>query len=75
MKRDRYFINPKEDGWELKKQGAERASKNFDTKQEALDYSRDFVGSKDNSQLIIKKQDGTIQTEHTYGNDPEKYPG
>jgi hypothetical protein len=75
MKRDKYFINPTEAGWELKKQGADRATKTFETKNSALDYSRDFVGSKDNSQLIIKKQNGVIQTEHTYGNDPEKYKG
>ena len=35
------------------------------------------VGHKgfDLSQVIVHKKDGTIQTEWTYGEDPENYPG
>ncbi len=76
MTRKRYFIDPNPNGgWDLSKQGAQRANKHFDTKQDALDYSRPFVRDKADSQLIIKKQNGVIQTEHTYGHDPKKYPG
>lgn len=76
MKRIKYELGPDGKGnWGLKKQGAERNTKNFETKEEGLKFSRPFVREQKNSQLIIKKQNGVIQTEHTYGNDPKKYPG
>jgi hypothetical protein len=53
----------------------DRATRHFETKDEALGYGREFVREQGNSQLVIQKRDGVIQTEHTYGNDPEKYPG
>ena len=76
MARKRYFFDPNPNGgWDLKKAGAKRATRHFDTKEDGLGFSRPFVREQDNSQLVIKKKDGVIQTEHTYGNDPEKYPG
>ena len=76
MGRKRYFFDPNsEGGWDLKKEGAKRATRHFDTKKDGLDFSRPFVREQQDSQLIIKKKDGVIQTEHTYGNDPPKYPG
>lgn len=63
------------DDWGLYKRGAERASRTFETKEAGLDYSRPYVREQGNSQLVIKKTDGTIQTEHTYGDDPNPPPG
>lgn len=46
------------------------------TKQPAIDQAREAARSiPAPSQLIIKGQDGRIQTEHTYQGDPEKYKG
>jgi hypothetical protein len=77
MSRKRYFVSPNKErgGWDLQGQNSKRASRHFDTKDAALEHSRPFVRSQGNSQLVIQKRDGTIQTEHTYGADPEKYPG
>ena len=76
MARNRYFFDPNsKGGWDLKKEGAKRATRHFDTKEEGLGFSRPFVQEQQDSQLIIKKKDGVIQTEHTYGTDPKKYPG
>ncbi len=75
--RTRYFVQPNKDrgGWDVKKQGGDRASAHFDTKQEAVEAGRGLARGADPAQLIIKKLDGKIQTEHTYGNDPKRYRG
>jgi hypothetical protein len=76
MPRKRYELRQApDDQWGLYKSGADRASKKFDTKEEGVEFSRGYVRAQGNSQLIIKKSDGTIQTEHTYDNDPYPPPG
>ena len=72
MARKTRHVTPYSDGgWESKKGGAERASKHFDTKKEAEQYSRD-LSRKEQSELIIHKKDGTIQRADSHGNDPSK---
>ncbi|MFO8008317.1 MAG: DUF2188 domain-containing protein [Candidatus Brocadiia bacterium] len=72
-KRKRYYVNPRPDGkWEVKAEGASRASSVHDRKQDAVQQGRQIARRHRPSQLIIKKQDGTIQAEYTYGKDP--YP-
>jgi hypothetical protein len=76
MTRKRYELrHTPDDQWGLYKKGADRASKTFETKQDGLDYSRRYVREQGNSQLVIKKADGKIQTEHTYEDDPYPPPG
>ncbi|MCH7950129.1 MAG: DUF2188 domain-containing protein [Candidatus Dadabacteria bacterium] len=76
-KRNKYHLtfNSKQDNWGLKKEGSQRPTKAFKTKGEGLKLSREFVREREPSQLIVHKKDGTIQTEHTYKNDPKKYKG
>jgi hypothetical protein len=62
-------VVPNHDGWSSKKGGADRASKNFDTKKEAEDWSRD-VSKKEGSELVIHRKDGTIERSDSHGNDP-----
>lgn len=77
MSRRRYSVTPNSErgGWDLQQQCSQRVSQHFETKEDALDRSRPFVREQGNSQLVIQKRDGTIQTEQAYGNDPRKYPG
>ncbi len=52
--------------------------KHHQTKDPALDQGRQIAKAVPApSQLIVKGQDGKIQTEHTYprSSDPKKYPG
>ncbi|MHB1348171.1 MAG: DUF2188 domain-containing protein [Candidatus Humimicrobiaceae bacterium] len=73
MKRSKIYLNPTEDSkWEIKKQDNVKATKIFGNKNNALEFGRNLAKDQKPSQLIIKKQDGRIQTEHTYGKDP--YP-
>ena len=49
-----------------------KASGSHDTKAEAIARAKELAKKQALGQVIIHKQDGTIQTEHTYGKDP--YP-
>ncbi|MEW5506833.1 DUF2188 domain-containing protein [Pseudomonas antarctica] len=73
---DNYHITPTENGWALKKQGAERASKTGTTKVEIIKLATEFLDGKTAS-LKIHKEDGTIQEERTYPRsaDPKKTKG
>ena len=73
---DNYHITKTDDGWALKKEGADRASKTAETKAEITAVAREFLAGKDAS-LKIHKQDGKIQEERTYPRkaDPKKTKG
>ncbi len=62
---DNYHINATDNGWELRKQGATRASKTAATKDKMLQVTATFLEGKTAS-VKIHKKDGTIQEERTY---------
>lgn len=69
MAKTRHVVPNKEGGWDSKKGGASRASKHFETKREAENYSRE-VSKKESSELFIHGKDGKIQRKDSHGNDP-----
>ena len=71
-KRKVYNVSPKGDQWSVKQRGAERAVGIFDNKADAVARATEVAKNQGTSQVVIRKQDGSIQTEHTYGKDP--YP-
>ena len=73
---DNYHLSPTADGWELKKAGAERASKRAATKQELVGSLADFFEGKTAS-VKIHKADGSIEEERTYPRpaDPRRSKG
>lgn len=68
-RKTRHVVPNSEGGWDSKKGGAERASKHFDTKKEAENYSRD-LSRREGSELIIHNKDGKISRADSHGNDP-----
>lgn len=74
MAKTRHVVPSQNGGWDSKKGGAERASKNFDTKKEAEKYSRD-LSRKENSELYIHGKNGQIQRKDSHGNDPRSIKG
>lgn len=68
MSLDKYHLNYDSDkgDWYLKKQGADRATKRFDTKEEATKGGVLEKITNSNSSVRIHKMDGTIQEERTY---------
>ncbi|AUY33698.1 MULTISPECIES: DUF2188 domain-containing protein [Pseudomonas] len=73
---DNYHVSPTAEGWELKKAGAERASKRSSTKQELVASLSEFFQGKTAS-VKIHKADGTIEEERTYprSDDPRRSKG
>jgi len=61
--------------WQVKGGGAQRATSLHETKAEALTRARELAKSLPLAQVIVHKQDGTIQTEYTYGEDPHPPDG
>jgi uncharacterized protein YdaT len=71
-----YHVMPgSEDRWQIKGEGAQRATSLHDTKAEAVTRARELAKSLPLAQVIVHKQDGTIQTEYTYGEDPHPPEG
>ncbi|MCC8342851.1 DUF2188 domain-containing protein [Pseudomonas stutzeri] len=73
---DNYHISATDSGWELRKQGATRASKTAATKDEMLQITAAFLEGRTAS-VKIHKKDGTLQEERTYPRsaDPRRREG
>ena len=73
---DNYHLSPTSQGWELKKVGADRASKRAATKQVLVNSLREFFEGKTAS-VKIHKADGTLEEERTYPRsaDPRRTKG
>lgn len=73
---DNYHLVHKNDQWKLGKQGSERSIRNFETKSEAMNFSKDYMNNHGGS-LKIHTQDGRFQEERTYPRsaDPRKSKG
>jgi uncharacterized protein YdaT len=70
-----YHVVHSDEGWKIKLEGSERASAIIDNKQKAIDCARDLAKNAFLGQVKIHKMNGRIETEYTYGQDPEKYKG
>lgn len=52
-------------GWSVRKQGASRASKNFDAQAEAIDYGKELA-RKDGSDVFVHGRNGMIRDHISY---------
>lgn len=62
-------VVPSSAGWSVKKSGAERASRTFDSKDKAVEYGRE-LSKNEKTELFIHKSNGMIQNRNSYGSDP-----
>lgn len=70
MSREEHHIVPnKNGGWDVKRNGADRASIHTDTKQEAIDKGR-AISRNQATELVIHNKDGKISNSDSHGNDP-----
>jgi len=67
-KRD-YHVTTHSDGWQVRREGAERASSTHDTKAEAIERGRELA-RQEKVELVIHRRDGQIRDSDSYGNDP-----
>ena len=69
-RKERHIVpNSERGGWDSKRENAERASKHFEKKEDAMQWSREKSNS-ECSELIPHRKDGTIQNPDSHGNDP-----
>lgn len=73
VKRKEVHVVPNSDrgGWDSKRENAERASKHFVTKAEAMDYAKQQAKNI-GAELIPHNKDGKISNPNSYGGD--SYP-
>ena len=62
-------VVPSDEGWAVKKGGSDKASKRFDTQQDAIDWGRE-VAKNQKAEFYIHGRDGKIREKDSYGNDP-----
>lgn len=75
MSRSNHVVSSKlKGGWAVRKYGSSRASKNFETKADAINYAKQ-ISKSERTELYIHKKDGTIQNRNSYGNDPHSTRG
>ena len=67
-----YRVKPSDRGWELTRKGAKRASGLFDRKPEAVARGKELAKRSRLGQLVVHGQDGKIQGEFTFGEDPRR---
>ena len=56
-------------GWDVKRGGADRASRHFDNKSDAVDWGRGVSRNQD-TEFRIHNRDGRIAQSDSHGNDP-----
>jgi Uncharacterized protein conserved in bacteria (DUF2188) len=67
IKNSRHVV-PRQEGWAVKKSGASRASRVFDTQEDAIKYGRSQA-KKESGVLYVHRRDGTILDRDSYGHD------
>ena len=73
---ENYHLTHKDGKWKLGKEHSDEAIKTFETKEEGMEFSTNFVNEHGGS-LKIHKKDNTIQEERTYPRsaDPKETEG
>lgn len=67
---DTHRVMPHKDGgWQVKRDGGKRASRRAATKEDAERLAREISGNQE-TELIVTRQDGSIERRDSHGNDP-----
>jgi len=61
-------------GWSVRKGGAQKATKRFDTQKEAIQFAK-RVSKKQRAELYIHRRDGLIREKNSYAKDPHPPKG
>ena len=67
-KKDIHVV-PREDGWAVRREGAQRDSSHHDRKSHAMDAARD-TARRERVEVVEHGKNGRIQDSDSYGNDP-----
>lgn len=70
MARNSFHVVPNtRGGWAVKKANSIRASKNFDTKADAIVWGKK-ISKSGSAEFVVHGRDGTIRSRDTFGRDP-----
>jgi uncharacterized protein YdaT len=69
MSKDYHVVPNPDGGWDVKREGAERASNHFDTKSPAMERAKELA-TKGRGEAVEHKKDGTIRDSDSHGHDP-----
>lgn len=70
MGRAEHHLVPNPDGgWDVKRNGADRASVHTDTKQDGIDRGR-VISQNQGTEFVIHNRNGKISNSDSHGNDP-----
>jgi hypothetical protein len=73
----RHLVHLGDGRWHLEENGRSQAK--FDTKHEAeaegQRWGNELKMQGTNAQMVIHREDGSIEREYTYGDDPRRFPG
>lgn len=67
-------VVPHPDGWAVKAEGADRATRVTETQREAMDIARE-IAKNQSSERIVHGENGRIRQKNSYGNDPHPPKG
>lgn len=68
-KRDYHVVPDGDNGWILRREGADRATSRHRTQGDAIDAGREHA-SNQGVDVVIHRPDGRIRDSDSYGNDP-----
>ena len=72
VRRKVYHLSPADDGWAIKLENVDEPISTHGTKDAALAAGRDLAQKAEPSQLVVQRQDGTVQTAYTYGGEEDE---
>ena len=72
-----YHVVPNADvsRWVVSKENNDSFREEYDTKEEAVEAAKSRARGEEPAQVKVHKQDGNMEYESTYGDDPERFPG
>ena len=75
MSRSTQHVIPHPDGgWSVKKGGADRSTRRFDTQKEAILFGKE-ISKKVGAELYVHGRNGMVRSKSSYGNDPHPPKG
>jgi hypothetical protein len=69
MRKRNYTVGPNGDRWQVKRDGADRASSRHETQSEAINEGR-RLAREGHGELRIQRPNGKIRDSDSYGRDP-----
>ena len=62
-------VVPRDGKWAVRKGGAERVTRRYETQREAIDAARE-IARRQRTEVYVHGRDGRIRERSSYGNDP-----